>query len=519
MEAYLSLAFLIAVLALPYLVYRRERQAGETFGDWFNRTGDPPFAGHHRALVESRWVRPRWLWRYGLDVARLGYVIVWIGVVFMLGIGSFLDAPHFDWRNPRVALAFIHIWTECLVVSIFFLFVVFMVRVGGKEAGFSWRRTAWYCGQMAVIGLAVLQIYGALVHRTQLRGLEPLIAWHPAPPPRNTVAEEDARRKAMWSWMDAYLEGSPEARERLWSRLPPGFSREELQGLIDRIARFQRERAKAARDHADRVIEPGMIAIPRTLGLVGCVEGPGGKPPCPESELPARMVEIAAFDIAAREVTFAEWDACYVDGGCDWVEDDQHPEEQARGRNPVANVSWDAAQRYIVWLNGKTGKRYHLPSESEWEIAARAGSAGRHTVEYLAEDQVRRCAPPSEDENCLHTVRTTPDYAACSRVKGDCPSGVDMDAARPVGSFPPNRWGLHDMTGNVAEWVQDCWTDTLLDAPQGGGAVDSAICTFRVVRGGSFSRSPGSARPSYRYRLGPAAQFGNVGFRLARSAE
>ena len=160
------------------------------------------------------------------------------------------------------------------------------------------------------------------------------------------------------------------------------------------------------------------------------------------------------FAIGTREVTFAEWDACVADGGCAAY----RPADEGWGREsrPVINVSWLDARAYARWLTETTGRLYRLPSEAEWEYAARAGQPGRWT---------------SGDT----WVPAQFNYGASS--------------TRPAGSFAPNAWGLHDMLGNVWEWTEDCWAWTLDDTPADGTASASGDCSRRSVRGGSFKNA------------------------------
>ena len=132
-----------------------------------------------------------------------------------------------------------------------------------------------------------------------------------------------------------------------------------------------------------------------------------------------------------------------------------------RGRRPVINVSWEDAVAYTKWLSGQTGERCRLPSEAEWEYAARAGSV----TKYSWGNEIG-----SNQANC-----------------DVCGSQWDGKQTAPVGSFDPNGWGLHDLHGNVWEWVQDCWNGSYQGAPTNGSAWESGDCSRRVLRGGSWN--------------------------------
>ena len=174
-----------------------------------------------------------------------------------------------------------------------------------------------------------------------------------------------------------------------------------------------------------------------------------------------------SFALSKFEVTFAQWDACVVDGGCNGYRPDDLGWE--RGSRPVIQVSWEDAQTYVSWLSRSTGENYRLPSESEWEYAARAGS----TTQYNWGNDIGR-----NRANC-----------------DGCGSQWNQRTA-PVGSFAANAFGLHDMHGNVYEWVQDCWNLSYAGAPTDGRAWVHGDCEIRVVRGGSWSQQPeGSSVP------------------------
>ena len=200
---------------------------------------------------------------------------------------------------------------------------------------------------------------------------------------------------------------------------------------------------------------PDMVVIPAGRFRMGCVSGLD----CRDREKPVHEVTIPhAFALSTHEVTFAQWDACVEGGGCGG----HRPEDEGWGRGdlPVINVSWEDAQSYVTWLSRETGESYRLPSESEWEYAARAGTATKYS--WGNEIGVNRA-------NC-----------------DGCGSRWDNQRTAPVGSFAPNGFGLYDMHGNVWEWVEDCWNGSYAGAPSDGGAWESGNCAERVLRGGSW---------------------------------
>jgi formylglycine-generating enzyme required for sulfatase activity len=205
------------------------------------------------------------------------------------------------------------------------------------------------------------------------------------------------------------------------------------------------------------------------------------------SEGPVHHVVIGkAFAIGRKEVTFAEWDQCVAAGPCKFSPGDQG---WGRGDRPVIDVSWDDAKDFIEWLSKKTGQSYRLPTEAEWEYAARAGSA---TPYWWGKD-------------------IGSGHAKCE----DCGADPARQTA-PTGSFRPNAFGLFDTAGNAAEWVQDCWNSSYKGAPQDGSAWTSGDCSLRVLRGGSFANKATALRSAARFRYDEDVRYYANGFRVAR---
>ena len=166
--------------------------------------------------------------------------------------------------------------------------------------------------------------------------------------------------------------------------------------------------------------------------------------------------------------------------------------------DPVACVSWDDAQAYVGWLSRTTGKRYRLLSEAEWEYAARAGATG-----------------PFHFGSTISTVLANYDG---NFAYGDGPKGDYLRRSVPVGRFPANSFGLHDVHGNVWEWVEDCWHGDYRGAPSDGAAwITGGDCTNRVVRGGSWLNRPWNLRSSKRGGYSTKLRSHFVGFRVARA--
>ena len=233
---------------------------------------------------------------------------------------------------------------------------------------------------------------------------------------------------------------------------------------------------------------PEMVAIPAGTFTMG---SPATEARRGDIEGPQHRVTIAKpFALGKYEVTFAEWDACTAAGGCAHRPGDQG---WGRGRRPVIDVSWDDAKAYVAWLSRKTGKTYRLPSEAEWEYAARAGTPTR----YSWGDEIG-----SNRANCR-----------------GCGSQWDWKQTAPVGSFAPNHMGLHDMHGNVWELVEDCWNGSYNGAPSDGRAWLTGLCRARALRGGSWTDDPGFLRSAYRVGHPTMLPDDGIGFRLARTLD
>lgn len=235
---------------------------------------------------------------------------------------------------------------------------------------------------------------------------------------------------------------------------------------------------------------PEMVAIPPGSFIMGSPAGEKGRE---SNEGPQHRVTIARpFALGKYEVTFAEWAACVADRGCR-RKDEGEDEALVQARLPVFAITWRDAKGYVAWLSRRTGKTYRLPSEAEWEYAARAGSTSR----YSWGDEVGS------------------NNAACR----GCGSSWDDKGAAPVGSFAANAFGLHDMHGNRWEWTEDCAQDDYVGAPVDGRAWTKWSCSIRVLRGGSYGETPEDLRSARRRQRDETAYRGytHYGFRVART--
>ena len=234
---------------------------------------------------------------------------------------------------------------------------------------------------------------------------------------------------------------------------------------------------------------PEMVVLPAGQFVMGSPDSEKGHN---VNESRQRVVTIGkALAVSKFETIFAEWDACVAYGDCDHIADDGWGNSIPRGQRPVISVNWYDAKRYVAWLSRMTGKPYRLLSEAEWEYAARAGTQSA----YYWGDEVG-----SGNANCE-----------------TCGSRWETGTA-PVGSFPPNAFGLYDMLGNVWEWVEDCYHDNYIGAPVDGSAwTMGGDCNLRVEKGGSWSYGLEKLRAAVHERDPPGSRYGTSGFRVART--
>jgi formylglycine-generating enzyme required for sulfatase activity len=249
---------------------------------------------------------------------------------------------------------------------------------------------------------------------------------------------------------------------------------------------------------------PDMVVIPAGRFLMGSQADEVGRF---ANEGPQHDVHVPGFALAKTEVTRAQFAAFVAATGyqagssCFLFENGRFKEYQGKtwrdpgfaqtDNDPVACVDWDDAQAYVAWLSRRTGQRYRLPSEAEWEYAARAGSA------------TARPWGDSADQACTHA--NVMDATGKRQIPGvnweahPCSDGYAWTA--PVASYQANAFGLYDMIGNLWEWTQDCWNDSYRNAPVDGSAWMSGDCGKHVLRGSSWLYSPTYARSAYRDAL------------------
>jgi formylglycine-generating enzyme required for sulfatase activity len=196
--------------------------------------------------------------------------------------------------------------------------------------------------------------------------------------------------------------------------------------------------------------------------------------------------------------------ALHDDAQATWQDD--YAGRPAGDNLPVVNVSWRDARAYAEWLSQRTGKRYRLPSEAEFEYALRGGTQTR----YWWGQQ----APTRKVENLTGNADRS---SSGRRWNNAFPTYRDgYWGPAPVMSFAANPFGLYDMGGNVSEWTADCWHDSYLRAPTDGSAWINPGCSVHVVRGGSWGSSPDQVRSAYRQGAEGEVRSARVGFRVVR---
>ena len=247
---------------------------------------------------------------------------------------------------------------------------------------------------------------------------------------------------------------------------------------------------------------PEMVVVAAGSFMMGSPETEEGRVDPYESPR-HRVVINYTFAVGIYEVTVDEWNACVRAGGC--PEDGLYYHVEVGGGQAPTQVNWDHAWQYADWLSRITGHVYRLPSEAEWEYAARAGT---QTARYWGDSPNAQCRYANGYDATTHSEL---DYDFLDMI--GCRDRHVREA--PVGSFQPNGWGLCDVLGNAGEWVDDCWNGSYHGAPSDGGAWYTGGCEFRVRRGGDETSEPQDLRSTNRDYGWPDINID--GFRVARS--
>ena len=265
---------------------------------------------------------------------------------------------------------------------------------------------------------------------------------------------------------------------------------------------------------------PQMVVVPAGQFTMG-VHAVDGEPPTAEPPHPVTVerkfalgrfeitrAEYAEFERATRRDAAAD---CYIFDGAAGVPASEawwrRPGFVQTPRDPLVCISWDDAQAYLVWLSERAGVTYRLPTEAEWEYAARAGMA---ETRYWGDAPIQACAYANVNDQLSQRFNAGFTWAAFP-----CADGFAQTA--PVGTFRANPFGLFDMLGNVWEWVEDCWHETYDGAPAEARAwTEGGVCTTRVLRGGAWDVPPSAVSTAVRVMAPTFVRDNSIGLRVAR---
>jgi formylglycine-generating enzyme required for sulfatase activity len=267
---------------------------------------------------------------------------------------------------------------------------------------------------------------------------------------------------------------------------------------------------------------PEMVALPAGEFMMGSPRNERGRQGV--EGLPRRVVIAKEIAVGKFEITVDQFSAFVTETGmtvsdlCHVMVDVagarpvwgppkasfRQPGFEVTGSQPVVCVSWHEAQAYAVWLKRRTGKPYRLPTEAEWEYAARADASTAYSF--------------GDDETALCAYAKFADLGSRLGWGGTCRSHIAAYGPLPVGSLKPNRWGIFDMHGNAWEWVEDCWTPIATEIPTDGSAFSRpGSCEVGVTRGGGWAAGSSRLRSATRWPTRATSQYHNLGFRVALS--
>ena len=425
-----------------------------------------------------------------------------------------------------------------------------LVRASAEvERGSGQRQTPY------INGPATLQENFHFGQGTQVASLVPV----PVAPNGGGVSLDDIRQqqeaRAKWDkWQTgmktdfdkvASLNAEPDLQITAWDRFLAGYTQKNPFGDEDEQLRSEaRSHKQAAESEKQRRIAvrpiaattntvtagkafkdcadcPEMLVIPAGNFQMGSPSYEAGRQ---ENEGPTHPVAInRSFALGKTHITRGQFAAfvsasgydvgskCYSFDGGKWEErqgrnwrDPGFPQQDS---HPAVCINWNDAKAYAEWLSRKTGKSYRLPSEAEWEYAARAGTT---TARYWGDSPDQACGYANVGDLTLKSQ-----VAGVTWETHNCSDGFAFTA--PAASFKPNAFGLHDMIGNAWEWTEDCWNANYNGAPNDGSAWTTGQCSVgRVLRGGSWINSPRNARSANRLRNDSSVRGDGFGFRLAR---
>ena len=298
----------------------------------------------------------------------------------------------------------------------------------------------------------------------------------PSPPRQNTAAAAPPVVAPPAPTRPAPLAPSQQPRASLpppaAAQVAPPAAPPQQQALVVRPQRPAEPGAPAAARDCERC--PEMVNIPAGAFVMGSNED--------ASERPVREVAVSAFAMGRYPVTIGEWNQCVAAKACTF-------QPQGGDDLPVFNISWDDAQQYVAWLSRTTQNKYRLPTEAEWEYAAR----GRSTTRFWWGNQL---------------VAGKAACKGCGSPSGNTPT--------KVGLFEPNGFGLYDMTGSIGQWISDCWHRDYTGAPRTSVSWNAPNCRRNVVRGGSWMNDASYLRTSSRDSYDSGVRYIAHGLRVVR---
>lgn len=406
-----------------------------------------------------------------------------------------------DWsggsNSPYTAGLLEHIERPGQSVSKMLLSVNKFVRSATKNRQVPWFHSSFPDELILVPGFDDLEREAATAY-VRARTIDTVAAYReiirqfPNTDEANLAQEQIKRLNSKAAYERARTEDTVAAYQEVINKFPGSEGARLAQGQITRLLDpIEELNYRPGMRIVDCTGCPRLVVVPAgnyTMGQLPSekVQGYRFKP-----EVPEHPVTIAEkFAVGIHEVTFSQWDACHSDGGCS-----HRPGDNGWGRGdlPVIDVNWHDAKEYVSWLSRKTGKRYRLLSESEWEYVARGGTP----------------AGPFHTGSTISTIQANYD----GRDAGGKYRGRTVD----VDDLASNAFGLYHVHGNVREWVEDCWHPDYHGAPGDGRAwIFDGICEERVIRGGSWRASDLFARFSHREEVDARRRYDSIGFRVAR---
>ena len=360
------------------------------------------------------------------------------------------------------------------------------------------RRKGWPLALISFLTLCVVAVLGGwyiLLLQKQIANQAPTLAEKPGSPavtanaPRplpapapTTVVEKPAESSSAPAPAPAPGAEKPTESSSVSAAAPAPPEKPKESSSVSAPAEAQLEKPKESSSATSATAPIAAPLIPEMVSVPGGTFAMGSDDDA--SEKPIHRVTIKPFAISKFPVTVREWNACVAAKGCSYT-------PTGKDDAPVTNLSWTDARQFVEWLSNVTQKPFRLPTESEWEYAARGGTSSK----FWWGDRLQ---------------------AAMANCKG-CNEPYESSQPLKVGSFKPNPFGLYDMGGNIHQWVSDCWHKNYLGAPLDGSAWMDNDCPSHVIRSGSWKNDPSYVRSSSRDHYDSSVRYPTHGLRVAHS--